>query len=102
MVRNEQANWCPAAHILASSESSEILAVGLRRIKQMCHYSWNLRYILTDDSAAEQKAVKLAFHGLIDGENEVSHLLCRVHSERTLDRNLKGKEYEVCNIIGQY
>jgi hypothetical protein len=49
---------------------------------------------LTDDSAGEQSAVQKAFPGLIAGEQEVTHLLCTVHSERALKRNLAGQEYE--------
>lgn len=43
--------------------------------------------MLTDDSAGEQAAVKKAFPGLEVGDMEVSHLLCTVHSERTLQRH---------------
>lgn len=44
--------------------------------------------MLTDDSAAEQRAVKMAFPGLVAGEGEVSHLLCMWHSEQTLKRTM--------------
>lgn len=47
--------------------------------------------MLTDDSAVEQRAVPLAFRGLAEGEAEVSHFLCRVHSQRTLDRRFSSK-----------
>lgn len=52
--------------------------------------TWKLRYFLTDDSAAEQRAVAIAFPGLTAGEQEVDHFLCRKHSERTMDRKLAG------------
>lgn len=39
---------------------------------------------MTDDSAIEQHAIRLAFPGLSAGEQEVEHLLCSVHSNRTL------------------
>ena len=56
-----------------------------------------MRWFLTDDSAAEQRAVRLAFPGLQGGETEVSHLFCMVHSERTLTRrfNSIGKDDKV-------
>ena len=57
-----------------------------------CRGCWRLRYFITDDSAAEQRGVSLAFRGLIDGEMEVSHFLCRTHSERTLNRKLAGPQ----------
>jgi len=43
---------------------------------------------MTDDSAIEQRAIHLAFPGLNAGEQEVSHLLYSVHSNRTLLRRL--------------
>ncbi|RPB21160.1 hypothetical protein L211DRAFT_450441 [Terfezia boudieri ATCC MYA-4762] len=43
---------------------------------------------MTDDSAIEQRAIRLAFPGLNGGEQEVAHLLCSVHSNRTLLRRL--------------
>lgn len=50
--------------------------------------------MLTDDSAGEQSAIKKAFGGLLTGEMEVDHLLCKVHSRRTIDRKLKGPQYQ--------
>lgn len=44
--------------------------------------------MLTDDSAGEQCAVRKAFGGLVDGEMEVTHLLCKVHTLRTLRTKL--------------
>jgi len=38
---------------------------------------------MTDDPAIEQHAIRLAFPGLAAGEQEVAHLLCSVHSNRT-------------------
>jgi hypothetical protein len=90
MIRDEYASWIPAAHMLASNEDGDIIAAFLRQLKQWCRQRWNLRYIITDDSAAEQRAVNLAFQGLIAGEMEISHFLCRTHSERTLNRKLAG------------
>jgi hypothetical protein len=46
--------------------------------------------MLTDDSAGEQCAVRKAFRGLEMGEQEVTHLLCKVHSQRTLRKKLAG------------
>jgi hypothetical protein len=92
-VRDEQGSWCPVAHILTAREDSDITAEGLRVLKKWCGGCWHLRYMLTDDSAGEQCAVRKAFPGLEVGELEPTHFLCKVHSERTLQRNFKGKEY---------
>ncbi|KAK9427538.1 hypothetical protein V1505DRAFT_379825, partial [Lipomyces doorenjongii] len=72
-----------------AAENSDILNKALRAIKEWA-INWKVRYFLTDDSAVEQLAVQKAFPGLIAGEQEVSHLLCKVHSMRTLDRRLKA------------
>ena len=55
---------------------------------------WQPRYVLTDDSAIEQRAVRLAFPGLSIGEQEVTHLLCSVHSNRTLLRRLGSTAHQ--------
>lgn len=55
--------------------------------------------MITNDSAAEQRGVSLAFRDLIDGEMEVSHYLCRTHSERTLNRKLAG---DTCKIAKKH
>jgi hypothetical protein len=56
---------------------------------------WKIRYALTDVSAAEQRAVNIAFteqdnekFGNIFGE--VEHLLRHWHCKQTLDRQLHG------------
>jgi hypothetical protein len=69
MIRNQWGCWLPVAHALLSHEFSELIAEFLLAIKKWV--TWNLRYILTDDSAAEIKAARLAFPGLIGGETEV-------------------------------
>ena len=48
------------------------------------------RYYLTDDSAAEQWAIKQAFQGLIAGEQECQHILCQWHFLETLKRRFGG------------
>ena len=91
MARTEHNKWLPCAHMLSKSEDGDIIAAFLKQVKRWCggRGGWLLRYMITDDSAAEQRGVSLAFRGLIDGEQEVDHLLCRKHSERTLGRRLQ-------------
>ena len=90
MARSEDGRWIPCAHMLSATEDGNIVGAFLRKIKQWCggRGAWRLRYMITDDSAAEQKAVRLAFRGLEEGEQQVDHFLCRKHSERTLKREL--------------
>jgi hypothetical protein len=84
MIRDEVGAWIPAAFLLHGDQSSDTLAIGLKQIRKWCGNRRLLRYMLTDDSAGEQSAVKKGFPGLKAGEQKVDHLLCSVHSERTL------------------
>ncbi|RPB26073.1 hypothetical protein L211DRAFT_866481 [Terfezia boudieri ATCC MYA-4762] len=74
--------------IIDKRENGEIIAEGLKHIEKWCSGKWQPRYIMTDDSAIEQRAIHLAFPGLDGGEQEVAHLLCSVHSNRALLRRL--------------
>ncbi len=76
--------------MLSDNENGDIVAVFLQQIETWCRNSWQLKYIITDDSAAEQRAVKLAFSGSIEGELEVSHFLFCIYSERAMNRTLAG------------
>ena len=53
IVRDEHAKWIPCAHMLSDNEDGDIVATFLILIKQWCGGAWRLRYIITDDSAAE-------------------------------------------------
>jgi hypothetical protein len=70
MARDQYTCWHPIAHGLLSHEFGELIAELLLAIKQWCN--WQLRYVLSDDSGAEQRAFRLAFPGLVRGEMEVS------------------------------
>ena len=94
LVRNEYNIWIPTAHLVVERENGEIIAEGLKHIKNWCAGKWQPRYVLTDDSAIEQRAIRLAFPGLTAGEQEVEHLLCSVHSNQTLLRRLGSDAYK--------
>ena len=51
---------------------------------------------MTNDSAAEQLAVKKCFHarGMLSGEMDVQHLLCHKHLDATLRKRFKGDWYK--------
>ncbi|KAH8585869.1 hypothetical protein B0O99DRAFT_645992 [Bisporella sp. PMI_857] len=68
MVRDQYACWHSVAYALLSNEFGELIAEFLLVVKRWS--TWNLRYVLTDDSAAEIKAFRLAFFGLSAGETE--------------------------------
>jgi hypothetical protein len=70
MARDQHTSWHPVTHALLSNEFGELIAKFLLVIKGWC--TWQLRYVLSDNSGAEQRAFRLAFPGLIHGEMEVS------------------------------
>src|SRR4051812_23984277 len=88
LVRDQYGSWIPVYHFLTKHGDGDIVQLCLSTVRKWVYQhtkkNWLLRYILTDDSAVEQKAVQRAFPGLQAGEQEVTHLLCVVHSERTL------------------
>ena len=92
-ARSEHGRWIPCAHMVSQYEDGDIVGTFLCTVKKWCggRGAWLLRYMVTDDSAAEQRAVKLAFRGLEAGEQEVQHLLCRRHCEQTMKRELAAK-----------
>lgn len=100
MVRDSAGSFIPARHLLTDGEDSNILSLAIRVLKKCCNdgladwKSWRPRYFLTDDSAAEQLAIKKAFRGMYEmgDEDEVIHLLCQVHSRRALERKVKNEE----------
>jgi len=92
MCRNEAAIWVPGANCLVETENSDILAVALRKIYQWSRCQWKMEYPLTDNSAIEKAAVRKAF----ESEGHVKqHLLCTVHSERTLRRRFRSQETHI-------
>lgn len=92
MVRDECGSWIPVGHFLTEKSDGDIVCEALKTLKNWvfghCRRDWPLRYFLTDDSAVEQKAVRNAFAGLW-----ADHLLCSVHSERTLRRRFGAPKY---------
>ncbi|KAL2047152.1 hypothetical protein N7G274_001171 [Stereocaulon virgatum] len=94
MVRDESGKWIPCAHMLSQYEDGDIIREFLKVIRRWSGgpEGWRLRYFITGDSAAEQRGVRGAFQGSKEGTTEVSHFLCRKHSERTLKRNLGAQD----------
>lgn len=92
--------WRPCGHLLAEFEDGDILAAGMKVLKQWAGgvssdlQGWRFQYMITNDSAAEQRAVRLAFPGLEGGERVVTHLFCIFHLKQTLKQRLKGPSCE--------
>jgi hypothetical protein len=89
MVRNEFAIWIPSTHCLVEVENSDILSVALLKVYGWTNNAWKMQYPLTDNSATEKAAVRKAFS--TEGHVKI-HLLCTVHSERTLSRRFRSSE----------
>lgn len=87
MCRDPHGIWVPGAHCLVERENSDILSIALQQIYAWSGGTWKMNYPLTDNSAIERLAVKKAF-----GNEEFlkGHLLCTVHSERTLSYRFKS------------
>lgn len=87
MVRDSYGTWIPAAHALVESECGELISKTIRTLRDWTANNWKPRYFLTDDSAAEQLGVRMAFK---DSGFKVDHLLCVFHSMQTLIRRLSS------------
>lgn len=74
---------------MVESENSEILAEAMRCIYQWSGERWTMQYPLTNDSSIEKEVVRKAFK---KEEHVKNHLLCTVHTERTLQRNFKSED----------
>jgi len=88
LVRDEHGIAIPTAHCVVERENADALSKAMQAIKAWS--GWHPRYVLTDDSSIEQLAVRKTFRGLEAGESEVSHILCLVHTMRTLQRQFKA------------
>ena len=97
MIQNKFKSWISAVHLLFAHENSDILKRALQQLKTWCIKEWNLCYMLTDDSAAEQAAVKKAFLKLKAEKQKVNHLLCRVHSNHILQRYASFWKSQSCS-----
>jgi hypothetical protein len=73
IVRDQYAYWHPVAHGLLSHEFGELIAKFLLAVKKWTSPNWPLRYVLSDDSGAEQLAFRLVFPGLVGGETKVRY-----------------------------
>ncbi|KAG0129827.1 hypothetical protein HOY82DRAFT_505303, partial [Tuber indicum] len=90
--RDTYGNWVPGGHCLVERENSAILTTALQKLKIWSENKWRMVYALTDDSAVEQRAVKNAFPLYTEPNGHLyGHLLCTVHSERTLQRRFNTK-----------
>jgi len=86
MVQNKFKSWISAGHLFFAYKNSDILKRALQQLKIWCMKKWNLHYMLTDDSAAEQTTIKKVFLELKAEKQKVNHLLCKVHSNCILQR----------------
>jgi hypothetical protein len=68
-------------------ENSRTVALGLTEIRKMLQplsLRWEPRYFVLDQSQIEVKALRYAFPGLDNGEQEITVYYCFVHLMRTL------------------
>ena len=97
MIRSSYCKWIPCAHMLSSSEDGDIVARFLNQVKTWCMGEWRPRFFLTDDSASEQRAVRMAFNEPVpEGTFSIESYLCRKQCEATLKRNLSAHNCRAC------
>ena len=93
MVRSSYCKWIPCAHLLSSSEDGDIVARFLQQMDIWCMGLWRPHFFMTDDSASEQKAVRIAFNEPVPtGMRPVENYLCRKHCEATIKRHLSAHD----------
>jgi len=84
MIRNEQGDWVPGAHILTAREDSDIVAAGLCQVgDSYCYYS----ILITSTSTSRSKhGVRIAgiFATCLQTTPPVSNPSSRVHILLTL------------------
>ena len=94
-VRDDVGSWIPASFFMTQKQDAEIIEACLRLLIEWCGglQGWVLKYMLTDDSAAEQLAVRNAFgYDPADENPRVQHLLCTKHSWETLKKRINNKK----------
>lgn len=90
-VRDTYGCWDIGAHFFVSTEDSDTVGKALCLIRnRLCR--WSPRYILSDQSSIEAKAVKKAFPGISAGEQECEVILCVVHVMRVWLTKIYEKE----------
>ena len=93
MIRDEHCQWIPGGHFLAATEDTDTIRDCFLAVQQLTKERpngnfWQPRFMLTDDSAAEQLAVKEAF------SYETDHILCHKHLDATLRKRFQGPRYQ--------
>jgi MULE transposase domain len=101
MVRTEVNIYLPCAGALIQSEDGNSIGKAMSVVrdwtKEESGQDWKIRYCLTDDSAAEQRAVQIAFPKDDSIYGSVQHFYCKWHSKMTLDRQLSGEQLRQAN-----
>lgn len=82
LVRDKYGSWIPAAHFYTESQHAAIVEGGFRAVRSFA--SFQPRYVVLDDSAAEQKAVR-------DFDEGITTLLCQKHWKDAVFKQLSGE-----------
>jgi hypothetical protein len=101
MVRDENGTHRPVAHFLTRRQDGDIVAAALKELRGWTGgpEGWQCRWFLTDDSAAEQKAVREAFPSTPGGGEETGHLLCRFHMGQQLTRRFRKSHPALAHLL---
>lgn len=88
LCRDDHGRWRPAAHFLSSSMQAHIVAAALKKLLTAVPL-WVPLHVITDDSGAEQKAVRD-----VNTRQKLAMRcwLCQKHWKSSVHKLLKGKE----------
>ena len=93
MIRDGDTKYLPCAHFLTSGEDADIIRDCMIAVQELTEDAatgtwWQPSSVLTDDSAAEQLAVKEAF------SYDTEHILCHKHLNTTYRKRFAGPRYK--------
>ena len=101
MVQIEVNIYLPCASALIQNEDSNTISKAMSIVqdqtKEVLSRDWAIRYCLTDDSTAKQRAVQIAFPANDSVYRAIYHLHYKWHSKITLDRQLSSKQLHKAN-----
>lgn len=85
LVRDKFGSWVPGGHFYTESQHASIIEAGFRAIRSFVA-GFQPTYIILDDSAAEQKAVR-------DLQAGCTTLLCQKHWKDAIFKHISGPAY---------
>ena len=86
-IRDASGSWMPAGHMLLERQRASLIALAIRKLQEWVP-EWRPRYSVTDDSKAEQLAVRDAFVA-----SGIEQYLCQWHVRQLFVKHFRAKYY---------